>query len=478
MTSLWLFVYFPRLALESYFLSSDGRKPQLLLHPGSKTVLQCNMLAEQLGVKAGMSANTAYFLLQDAEIGNYDSHIEKENLQRLALAGYQFSAHVSLIEPDGLLLEAGSMLHLFNGLENYWQQLQSCFQRSGFTAVYAVAHTARAAETLARNQVPCCTTAIHEVIDKLDTLTVFQLQIDNRCAQRLNSMGIHSYRELRQLPRSELGYRFGKELVHYLELLEQDQTLQQSFVIPPHFRHNIDLMHEAESAGHLLFPLKRLLQYLEQYLSARQLTAEQLFIKLQHREHTPTLLRIHAINGARKYQDWLNLIAIQLDRTRLVAPAIALQLRAHHFRPQQQVASDLLKQCFPEQDKDQLLSLLISRLGNNQVKTILLTSDPRPQHASQLISLDKSKDKYETFKPNQYTLYYPVLLLEQPRPIDPQRYQWLSKPERIVTGRWLDNDGYRKDFFRAESTANDNSHQIHWLSRRDDGCWFLEGVFA
>ena len=478
MSSLWLFVHFPRLALESYFLSSDGNKAQLLLNPGSKTVLQCNHHAEQLGVKAGMNANTAYFLLQDAEIGIYDSHIEKENLQRLALAGYRFSAHVSLMKPDGLLLEVGSMLQLFGGLENYWQQLQSSFQRSGFSAVYAVAHTARAAETLARNQIPCCTTVVHEVIDKLDTLNVFQLQIDTRVARRLHSMGIHNYRKLRRLPRSELGYRFGKELVQYLEALEQDRTLQQSFVIPPHFRHNIDLMHEAESASHLLFPLKRLLQYLEQYLSARQLSAEQLFIKLQHREHATTILRIHAINGAWKCQDWLNLVAIQLDRTRLAAPAIALQLRAHHFRPQRQPASDLLKQHFPEQDKDQLLSLLISRLGNEQIKTILLTSDPRPHLASQLVGLDKIQDPYAPPRQERQPLYYPVLLLEQPKPINPQCYRLLSKPERIVTGRWTDGGSYRKDFFRAEITAADQAHQIHWLSRRDDGCWFLEGVFA
>ncbi|WP_428242456.1 Y-family DNA polymerase [Gynuella sp.] len=477
MSSLWLFIHFPRLALESYFLSSDGSKPQLLLNPGSREVFQCNSLAERLGIKNGMSTSTAYFLLEDAEIGIYDTHIEYENLQRLALIGYRYSAHVSLASPDGLLLEVGTMLKLFNGLDNYWQQLQQSFQRAGFTAVYAVAHTARAAETLARNQISCCSTCADEVIDKLDTLTVFQLDIETRLAQRLTSMGIHHYQQLRRLPRSELGYRFGKTLVHYLNALEKDQTLQQSFIIPAHFRHQIDLLYEAASASHLRFPLKRLLQYLEQYLSARQLTAEQLFIKLIHRQRSPTILRIQAINGAWKYRDWQNLIGIQLERTRLSEPVIALQLRAHHFRPQKQTAGDLLKQHFPEQDKDQLLSILISRLGHEQVNTIRLTPDPRPQYASQLVSASMSA---QFKKPEKYQqkLHYPVLLLNQPKPVNPQNYRLLSKPERIVTGRWLNGHHYRKDFFRAEIMATDHVHQIHWLSRRDDGNWFLEGVFA
>lgn len=86
---LWLHIHFPLLALESAFIADTRPIPKLLLQPGAQQVMQCNEQAEQLGVRVGMNKKTAFCLLSDCAICDYDATAEQQSLQQLALICYR-----------------------------------------------------------------------------------------------------------------------------------------------------------------------------------------------------------------------------------------------------------------------------------------------------------------------------------------------------------------------------------------------------
>lgn len=471
--NLWLFIYFPRLALESHFrMLPDDNRPQLLLHSATRDVLQCNDAALQAGVRPGMSRNTAYCLLEDVLIAQFDPVQEKEALERLAWLGYRFSSHVSLSPPDGLLLEIASMLKLFQGIQNYGQALTQQLQNAGYQFVCATGLTARQAETFARSQQHFFIADRQQLQQQLQLLSTESLLLPDKVRQRLHAMGLRTYRQLQDLPQRELGYRFGQHVITYLASLQKDLEPANPFVLPNRFQESLELFHEATQAKQLLFPIKRMLVNLEQYLLARQLTAERLWVLLKYRSQTSDRLLIQATGGAQKQQQWLSLLSVRLEQVQLREPVIALQLKAQHFLEQDSATTDLLSSILPNQDDGHLLDLLSSRIGHQRVLRLSATPDPRPQQASKLTAAIHPTNKTQLSKNDRY---YPLFCLADPKRINPKHYQLISSCERIVTGRWLSTQGYRKDFYRAIHIHNG---QMHWLSRCDDGQWRLEGIFS
>lgn len=468
---LWLFIYFPRLALESWF-SHQTNSPQLLLNPATKTVMQCNELAEQAGVEVGMKASTASCLLSRAQFAHYDEKTEQENLERLAILSYRFSAQIS-IQESGLLLEIGSMLKLFKGLKNYWQQLHNTLLESGFSFICCTAHTSSAAQVLAKNKISLCTRNPLFVRQALDQLGVQQLGLTPKHAERLRSMGLTHYCQLRQAPSSELGYRFGKTLMQHLKGFESNQQqTHTSFSLPPRFSQSIHLMHEVEHANGLIFPVSRILQAFEHYLQGRQLLADSLKIRLEHREHTPTELHIQAIQGLKKQKDWQRLLAIQLEQTRLVSPVIAIKVKGLRFKEDKQPVADLLGYQYPKEDSSRLLAFLVARLGHQNVQVPITNADPRPEKAGILVPAAN------TIKPDNlvnHAKQQPVFRLSKPKPATPEQYQIMGHPERIVSGWWDRQQLSRVDYFIAR---HKNSGCWHWLGRQDNGRWQLVGVFS
>lgn len=462
---LWLHVHFPRLALEAQFLGDSRALPQLLLAPALQTIIQCNDLAQEQGVQVGMNKKTAFCLLADCAIANYDISAEAEALNKLALLCYRHAAQITLIPPQGLLLETGSMLSIFDGLHNYWQRLTDRLKCSGFQFHMSTGHTPNAAKLLAEAGVSCCTTDKDIVLQVLDQLAVEQLSLPTKIEQKLISMGIRQYNKLKQIPRKELGYRFGFELVDHLNKLEQDNQPSTRFELPANFLQTIHLNYEAEHAKGLLFPLRRCLKNLEVYLRSRQLLCEKILIKLTHRDGRASVLAIPSVRGSYLQADWLLLLQTQLDHTALIAPVVSVSLRAKDFLPFRQNPKDLLGDRPAQADADLMQSILIARLGAEQVHALSAEADPRPEASTSLID---SRQKQHSLFPKQW----PVFLLPQAKPINIHKYSIVSGPERIEGG-WWDAAPTRRDYYIA--TLN---QQTHWIYRRDDGQWFLHGVYA
>lgn len=461
---LWLYLHFPRLALEAEFLGDQRPLPQLLLQPGQQTVLQCNDHARQAGVREGMNKKTAFCLLADCAIADYDLNSERQALQQQALQCYRYAAQISLQPPCGLLLEVGSMLAVFGGLDPYWQDCQTHLKQTGFQVQMSIGDTPGIARVLAQAGIELCTQDRQIMQQALDTLTIDQLDLDSRARDKLKAMGIRDYRQLKTLPRRELGFRFGMAVVEQLDRLERDQRPPEQFHLPPRFQQTIHLNYEAEHARGLLFPLKRILLTLESYLQSRQLLCDRLLIKLDHRDGRASLQTIPSVQGSFRQSDWLALLDTHLERTTLIDPVVSVTLRAKDFRPFDDDSKDFLGDRFPQADANRMQSLLLARLGPDRVKKLAIQHDPRPEVASGLID---SQLQRHTLNPRQW----PSMLWPQPKAIDVNQYRIVSGPERIEGG-WWDARPTRRDYYIAEQ-----KQAWYWLFRRDDGQWFLHGEF-
>lgn len=462
---LWLHIHFPRLALESRFIADTRPIPQLLLEPGSQKVMQCNDHACQAGVQVGMNKKTAFCLLSDCSIAEYDHHIEQQSLQQLALLCYRQAAQITPVEPQGLLLEVSSMLPLFKGIDNYVQQLRQRLSLSAFSFQLSTGHTPDAAKALAEAGIETCSEQDETHRQALLQLNIEQLNLAPGITRTLGAMGIHRYQQLKEMPRKELGYRFGADLIRQLDQLEQSQQTPTKFELPERFQQTVHLNYDAEQARGLIFPLRRVLLNLETYLYTRQLACEKLLIKLEHRDGRVSLISIASVKGSYRQADWLALLTTRLDQCQLIGPVTSLTLRAKSFTALESQSQDILGNRHSTADRDRLQSLLLARLGESSVKTLKTEADPRPEVASQLQSSHLGDTEYQNRE-------WPSLLLPQPKPIKVSLYKIIAGPERIEGG-WWDAAPARRDYYIAA-----RGQQKYWIFRRDDGLWFLHGVFS
>ncbi|MEQ8662665.1 MAG: hypothetical protein RLW62_17780, partial [Gammaproteobacteria bacterium] len=147
---LWLHLHLPRLALEVHTRGDEGGRACVLVEPGTRRpqVLLANRRAATLGIRPGMPLAAAH-ALGDLSVLERDERAEQRMLARLCRWALQFTAELSAVAPDGLVLEVGGSLKLFDGLEGLLRQLRGGLRRLGFRVDYAVAPTPLAAALLA-----------------------------------------------------------------------------------------------------------------------------------------------------------------------------------------------------------------------------------------------------------------------------------------------------------------------------------------
>jgi len=148
--NLWLALHFPRLPLEVF--SQTVPPEQALAVSDGQRILLCNAAATAQGVRPGLTPGAAYALAQHLLITPRHPANEQAALESLALWAYQFTSHVSLEVPYGVLLEIAGSLRLFGGEDHLLQALARQTAALAYRCTAAVAPTPRAALLLARTQ--------------------------------------------------------------------------------------------------------------------------------------------------------------------------------------------------------------------------------------------------------------------------------------------------------------------------------------
>lgn len=467
-------LHLPRLPLEA---NAPWPSPSAVVEHGR--ILIGDEAAWRAGVERGVGVAAARALSPGIALLARDIQREDAAIRTLACWAGSLTPRV-VVTPDTLLLEIGSCLRLFGGLEKLREAAVAGIGSQGFCVWPAVAPTPLGAEWLARLHTDARCIEAESMRAQLNALPVDVLP--DKAATALVRFGARTLGEARHLPSAALARRIGKESLQLLARAYGERPdLRVDFVFPERFALPLQLPAAVENAAALLFAARRLTAALAGWLAARQAGVREAVLRLQHRrDETPVPLQFADLtaDGAR----FERVLRERLERMALTAPVEALCLEATQVAPLPGSTRSLL-------DADQgaregigaLLERLTARLGDERVYRVAPHADHRPECATRRLQLFE-----KTASGAVPPLPRPLWLLDPPEPlreVDGRPYrrgplQLLAGPERIESGWWDSGEqvgDVRRDYFIA--LAEDAAWL--WIYREcRAGGWFLQGYFS
>ena len=476
---LWACLHFPALALNLVEQGSPDVQPLVveITRKHRRLVLYTNQPAHQQGIIPGMTIPTAQGLVRNLRCHPYDAHAEQTALQQLGHWAYEFTPHIRAHGQNNLLLEVSHSLKLFKGQDTLAQQLMQQLP-SGFSPFSLCFAPTDMAALLFAQAHESSNQALFFSLQDLHDQDVLWLDVPDAQKELLYSMGLKTVGQLLDLPRDALSKRFGEAFGHYLgQLNGERKTALPNWALPQQFQAQLDFVQELDNSQSLLFPIRHLLSRLEHYLYARQSAVRSFLFSLLLRNRHIQHWSIELATPMHRVADILPLVQLKLEQLKLDAPVLNLQLDAKQFDPLQSRQKDLFRPHHPDHiTRYQLVDRLKARLGDEQVHSLGMVSDHRPEYGWHCATPGQGAALQH---PSEQR---PFWLLHQPQklrckkglPVYATPLQLLKGPERIETG-WWDHQPVNRDYYVAQQG---NGQQL-WVYRdRNSQDWFLHGVFT
>jgi protein ImuB len=408
-----------------------------------------------------------------------------QGLERLAPCAQRFTPRVSLVPPDGLVLEVKGSLHLFNGVEGLSRALASECASLGLKSTVALAPTSLAALVAARVGKPLVVTELTRLVGQLMPLPLVALRWPQETLERLARMGVRTIGQALRLPRAGFARRFGTELLATLDRLTgRAPDLRDRFRARERFRRRRELNYELENHEAILGALAPLLTELGKFLEARQYGVMKLECLLRHRHAEPTSCVLGLASPVADVRRLTELLSERLSAVTLPEPVRACELRSSSlvlrvlssnsvWQPGEHGGS-------PGTEAPELIERLRARLGPEAVYGLQILPGHRPENAWAMREPAErpaiTQALWPAFRRPLWLLPVPRLLSERdglPRRRGPLRL--LGEPERIETG-WWDGGDIARDYY----TAVDLHGARLWVfrERASPHQWFLHGVFG
>jgi protein ImuB len=446
-------------------------------------------------------------------------------LERLALCAQRFTPRVSLVPPDGLVLEVKGSLHLFGGVDGLSRALASECASLRLKSMVALAPTPLAALVAARVSKPgrpmsqsFVVTEPTRLVGQLMPLPLAALRWSEETLERLARMGVRTIGQALRLPRAGFARRFGTDSLATLDRLTgRSPDLRDRFHARERFRRRRELNYELESHDAILAALEPLLAELGKFLEARQCGVMRLECLLRHRHAEPTSCVLGLATPVADVRRLTELLGERLGTLTLPEPVRACELRS----------SSLVLRVFSSTsvwqpgehgggsgaEAPELIERLRARLGPEAVYGLQILPGHRPENTwgvrepvtepraapSEVKGRSRARRTPETtgaqqresreapaarrgttlwpaFRRPMWLLPMPKLLSERdglPRRRGPLRL--LGEAERIETG-WWDGGDIARDYY----TALDLHGVRLWIYRERAAPhrWFLHGVFG
>ena len=384
---LWACLHFSDLPLHAVF-DMDERRQHCALVDGPRQrqhVVFASAQAAQCGVRPDQPLAAARALCPALQARPRDSAAEYRLLHSLAAWAYRFSSHVSLSEPDSLLIEVGASLRLFGGWPALERRLRRALAHIDFAPAIAVAPIAAAARVLALRHDGFFTDQREPMLSALGHIPLVHSRLDDKAISLLYNVGMRTLRDVFALPRAELTRRIGPAALAILDrmrgIVHEVLPLYQP---PDHFDHRIDLDDRVEAWPPLLFPLRRLCSELSLFLTARDGGVQRCELVLDHEDRTATRVVVELLTPQREARMLYELVRSRLERVALQQPVCGIALIARDLptlRPQHQ---DLFE---PKRAQalgwDELAERLRAHLGDGAVRRLVSAADHRPEKAWQ-----------------------------------------------------------------------------------------------
>ena len=481
---LWLVLYLPRFPLEVLGAEGAAALPMAVISGtgAGSVVVAAGARAESAGVHVHMSASAACALVPNLNLTPRDQAAEAAALESLAAWAGQFTSFVSLVPPDGLLLEIGGSLALFGGLDTLLARVRHAIVALGYSARFGIAPTPLGAWLLARAALEEPVTAMHRLPACLAAVPLACLDLPARILESLRSVGIERFGDCCRLPRDGVARRTDPRLLAYLDrALGKRADPRLPYTPPPTFQRRLSLPGEVRDTETLLIAARRLLLELAGYLQARAGGVQALEWHLAHRRSPATRLTIELVTPSRDARHLLMLLRERLARVALAEAVVYLGIRVRDILPLAPASQDLYGQeGVTGGDWRALVERLRARLGRTAVQGLTVSAEHRPEKAWRCCAPGESP---AGASPSAHTPGRPLWLLDPPEVLrtvagDPfleGRLHLVRGPERIESG-WWDGQDIARDYFEAQHTSG----TCYWIYRelREQRAWYLHGVFA
>ena len=436
---------------------------------------------------AASAAVRARELWAGLHLSGFDS---ASGLEQLAIRTQRFTPRVSLVPPDGLLLELAGSLHLFGGLAGLRRELAGECQPLQVRPVLAFAPTPLAALTAARAGQPLMILDPAQLTGQLAPLPLSALRWPEETRARLARAGVRTIGAVLRLPRAGFARRFGVAQLASLDALTgRTRDVRADFHAPVRFRRRHELDCELSDHGRLLAALAPLFDALGTFLIAHQRGVVELECRFIHRNAPPTHCALSLAAPCAHGQQLGALFGERLNSVPLPEPVRALELRADELLPQRSSCRALWQPGErggeAREQSEGLIDRLHARLGPEAVHGLAQRPEHRPENAwvatrppAFFGDPDRAVDGMdETPAARPLWLLPAPQLLAAPKGL-PCRHgplRLLSEPERIETG-WWDGGEVARDYY----TAIDRHGVRLWVfrEREQPHGWFLHGVFG
>lgn len=196
-----------------------GPKPWALVRPvrGARRLHAVDETAAALGLWAGQTAADATALVPDLALVDADPEADAADLATLADWCARLSPAVAPDPPDRLILEIAGVAHLWGGEGPFLERARGALAAQGVRMRLAIASTLGAAWALSRYGPDGACIAPGEEAAALADLPVAGLRCEPEAAAQLARLGIERIGQLADLPRAQLGRRYGPQILSRLD---------------------------------------------------------------------------------------------------------------------------------------------------------------------------------------------------------------------------------------------------------------------
>ncbi len=475
---LWLCLNFPKIAIEALIPKWEDVNPTAIIDSGQPPqIIAFNKKAQKIGLQKYMSLSSAFAISSELQVFPRSIHKEIKHLEDIATWALQYSSHTSVQPPDCVLIEIGSSIKLFGGLESLTLKITKSINALGHTTIMSSATTPLGAAWLARSGFNVHLQSRKELENCIYRLPVSL--IGN--AQQVNSIrsfGIRTIGEIAQLPRKEVTQRLGADLLDKIDrAIGVIPDPQPPTPIPEHFKKKLELTVPTEDLSSILFGIRRMVIQLESFLSLRNTGTTHFAIHLKDESLKTHDIRFKLSRPSRNSKHLTDLIRERLNQETLPSRTESITLECLNESPlSAQNFSLLPDQNQTTEDGIQLIEKLRARLGYDNVFGISSIPDGRPEKAwAKNIPGKQSKENPSYLRPTWLLPKPKKLYTKDNNPLLDGPLIIIDGPERIETG-WWDEQDTRRDYFVARTT----DHALIWIFRElpEGTNWFLHGIFS
>jgi protein ImuB len=466
---LWACILLPRLALDGVLRRRPTEGPLVLVSgaANARTIVAANTAAREAGLRVGQRLTAAQALLAQFEAQPYEPELVDRWHRFLAAVAYRYSSEVSLL-PHAIVLEVSRSMGLFESWPRLESLLRADLDALGFRHRITAAPTAHAAYVLAGVSDGQAVLTAETLRHALQRVPLPKSRLPAAAVDALPGMGVRTLGQLLSLPRDGLRRRFGAGLLLALDRLTGEVPAGLDLYRPPDtFDLRVELLHEVENIGALIFPLRRITADLAAYLAGRDGGVQRFMLQLELRDGGHLEVAVGLLAPEREAGMLFEVARGRLEQLQLPGPVLALRLLARELPAFVPAGRDL----FDERPAhalpiEQLRERLRARLGDRAVHQLGGTTDPRPERAQKVAG---SEDDWREPSPR------PTWLLDRPIPLRGTPPRILAGPERLETG-WWDGGEVCRDYYVVETSQGQRAWAF--CAPGEQAGWMLQGWFA